>query len=168
MGLRLQQQQLGKLEPHVFALADVAYYAMLRKHINQCIVISGESGSGKTQSTNFLIHCLTALSQKGYASGVERTILGAGPVLEVSGGRSAGGGLHMQTPLSFRYSTAAALEKAVTVTIPQKQEVQRALGRATQGGTRVHQKQREPWEGVGRSLCHGFRGEGPVSQGKQA
>ncbi|KAI4798768.1 hypothetical protein KUCAC02_020500, partial [Chaenocephalus aceratus] len=44
-----------------------------------------ESGSGKTQSTNFLIHCLTALSQKGYASGVERTILGAGPVLEAFG-----------------------------------------------------------------------------------
>lgn len=81
-----ENQQLGKLEPHVFALADVAYYAMLRKRVNQCIVISGESGSGKTQSTNFLIHCLTALSQKGYASGVERTILGAGPVLEVSGG----------------------------------------------------------------------------------
>ncbi|KAM7141921.1 unconventional myosin-IXb isoform 1-T1 [Molossus nigricans] len=80
-----ENQQLGKLEPHVFALADVAYYAMLRKHVNQCIVISGESGSGKTQTTNFLIHCLTALSQKGYASGVERTILGAGPVLEAFG-----------------------------------------------------------------------------------
>ncbi len=68
-----ENHQLGKLQPHIFAIADVAYYAMLRKHINQCIVISGESGSGKTQSTNFLIHCLTALSQKGYASGVERT-----------------------------------------------------------------------------------------------
>lgn len=78
-----ENHQLGKLEPHIFAIADVAYYAMLRKRVNQCIVISGESGSGKTQSTNFLIHCLTALSQKGYASGVERTILGAGPVLEV-------------------------------------------------------------------------------------
>ncbi|XP_041086324.1 unconventional myosin-IXb-like isoform X5 [Polyodon spathula] len=77
--------QLGKLEPHIFAIADVAYHAMLRKQVNQCIVISGESGSGKTQSTNFLIHCLTALSQKGYASGVERTILGAGPVLEAFG-----------------------------------------------------------------------------------
>lgn len=63
-----ENQQLGKLELHVFALADVAYYAMLHKHMNQCIVVSGESGSGKTQSTNFLIHCLTALSQKGYAS----------------------------------------------------------------------------------------------------
>ncbi|XP_078802561.1 unconventional myosin-IXb isoform X8 [Oryzias latipes] len=80
-----ENHQLGKLEPHIFAIADVAYYAMLRKKINQCIVISGESGSGKTQSTNFLIHCLTALSQKGYASGVERTILGAGPVLEAFG-----------------------------------------------------------------------------------
>ncbi|KAM6235747.1 unconventional myosin-IXb isoform 3-T4 [Porphyrio hochstetteri] len=80
-----ENHQLGKLEPHIFAIADVAYHAMLKKHVNQCIVISGESGSGKTQSTNFLIHCLTALSQKGYASGVERTILGAGPVLEAFG-----------------------------------------------------------------------------------
>uniref|UniRef100_A0A3Q4HR89 Myosin motor domain-containing protein n=1 Tax=Neolamprologus brichardi TaxID=32507 RepID=A0A3Q4HR89_NEOBR len=51
-----ENHQLGKLEPHIFAIADVAYYAMLRKKVNQCIVISGESGSGKTQSTNFLIH----------------------------------------------------------------------------------------------------------------
>jgi len=47
-------------------------------------VISGESGSGKTESTNFLLHHLTALSQKGsHGSGVEQTILSAGPVLEV-------------------------------------------------------------------------------------
>ncbi len=75
--------QLGKLEPHIYAVADVAYHAMLQSKQNQCIVISGESGSGKTQSTNFLIHHLTALSQKGFASGVEQIILGAGPVLEV-------------------------------------------------------------------------------------
>lgn len=47
-------------------------------------MISGESGSGKTESTNFLLHHLTALSQKGsHGSGVEQTILSAGPVLEV-------------------------------------------------------------------------------------
>lgn len=59
---------------------------MLRKRTNQCIVISGESGSGKTESTNLLLHHLTALSQKGtHGSGVEQTILGAGPVLEAFG-----------------------------------------------------------------------------------
>uniref|UniRef100_A0A3P9IN20 Myosin IXAa n=1 Tax=Oryzias latipes TaxID=8090 RepID=A0A3P9IN20_ORYLA len=76
---------LGDLEPHIYAVADVAYHAMLERQRNQCIVISGESGSGKTQSTNFLIHHLTALSQKGFASGVEQIILGAGPVLEAFG-----------------------------------------------------------------------------------
>ncbi|XP_037835725.1 unconventional myosin-IXAa isoform X2 [Kryptolebias marmoratus] len=76
---------LGDLEPHIYAVADVAYHAMLKRQRNQCIVISGESGSGKTQSTNFLIHHLTALSQKGFASGVEQIILGAGPVLEAFG-----------------------------------------------------------------------------------
>uniref|UniRef100_A0A3B4FQ26 Unconventional myosin-IXa-like n=1 Tax=Pundamilia nyererei TaxID=303518 RepID=A0A3B4FQ26_9CICH len=76
---------LGKLEPHIYAVADVAYHTMLQRRKNQCIVISGESGSGKTQSTNFLIHHLTALSQKGFASGVEQIILGAGPVLEAFG-----------------------------------------------------------------------------------
>ncbi|XP_053175156.1 unconventional myosin-IXAa [Scomber japonicus] len=76
---------LGGLEPHIYAVADVAYHAMLQRQRNQCIVISGESGSGKTQSTNFLIHHLTALSQKGFASGVEQIILGAGPVLEAFG-----------------------------------------------------------------------------------
>ncbi|KAL0967924.1 hypothetical protein UPYG_G00259890 [Umbra pygmaea] len=76
---------LGTLEPHIYAVADVAYHAMLQRRRNQCIVISGESGSGKTQSTNFLIHHLTALSQKGFASGVEQIILGAGPVLEAFG-----------------------------------------------------------------------------------
>nr|XP_054588240.1 unconventional myosin-IXAa isoform X3 [Nothobranchius furzeri] len=76
---------LGDMEPHIYAVADVAYHAMLNRQRNQCIVISGESGSGKTQSTNFLIHHLTALSQKGFASGVEQIILGAGPVLEAFG-----------------------------------------------------------------------------------
>ncbi|CAI9549574.1 unnamed protein product [Staurois parvus] len=78
-------RRLGEREPHIYAVADAAYHAMLRRQCNQCIVISGETGSGKTQSTNFLIHHLTALSQKGYASGVEQIILGAGPVLEAFG-----------------------------------------------------------------------------------
>lgn len=80
-----QNRRLGpELPPHIFAVADAAYHYMLKERRNQCIVISGESGSGKTESTNFLLHHLTALSQKGrHGSGVEQTILSAGPVLEV-------------------------------------------------------------------------------------
>ncbi|XP_055612970.1 unconventional myosin-IXb-like, partial [Uranotaenia lowii] len=82
-----QNQRIGPiLPPHIFAIADNAYYNMLKEKRNQCIVISGESGSGKTESTNFLLHHLTALSQKGaHGSGVEQTILSAGPVLEAFG-----------------------------------------------------------------------------------
>ncbi|XP_063930776.1 unconventional myosin-IXa-like isoform X2 [Zophobas morio] len=82
-----QNRKLGpNLPPHIFAVADTAYYCMLKDRKNQCIVISGESGSGKTESTNFLLHHLTALSQKGsHGSGVEQTILSAGPVLEAFG-----------------------------------------------------------------------------------
>lgn len=78
-----ENQPLGKLSPHIFAIADVAFRAMQNRLVNQCIVISGESGSGKTESSRYLVHCLTALSQKTYSCGLQRTILGAGPVLEV-------------------------------------------------------------------------------------
>ncbi|KAL7305793.1 hypothetical protein TKK_0002041 [Trichogramma kaykai] len=82
-----QNRRLGTdAPPHIFAIADAAYHSMLKEKRNQCIVISGESGSGKTESTNFLLHHLTALSQKGsHGSGVEQTILSAGPVLEAFG-----------------------------------------------------------------------------------
>ncbi|XP_026278963.1 unconventional myosin-IXb isoform X5 [Frankliniella occidentalis] len=82
-----QNRRLGTdFPPHIFAVADAAYHCMLRERRNQCVVISGESGSGKTESTNFLLHHLTALSQKGsHGSGVEQTILSAGPVLEAFG-----------------------------------------------------------------------------------
>ncbi|KAK7873049.1 hypothetical protein R5R35_000338 [Gryllus longicercus] len=82
-----QNRRLGpELPPHIFAVADAAYHCMLKERRNQCVVISGESGSGKTESTNFLLHHLTALSQKGsHGSGVEQTILSAGPVLEAFG-----------------------------------------------------------------------------------
>ena len=78
-----QHRRLGELPPHVFAMADAAYNRMLKDKENQCIVISGESGSGKTESTKLILHHLTALSHKTKATVLEKTILAAGPVLEV-------------------------------------------------------------------------------------
>ena len=81
-----QNKRLGELQPHIFAIADEAFQNMLKERKDQCVVISGESGSGKTESTKLLLHHLTALSHKaGFENtAVEKTILGAGPVLEVS------------------------------------------------------------------------------------
>ncbi|XP_019712314.1 unconventional myosin-IXb-like isoform X4 [Hippocampus comes] len=80
-----ENQPLGKLSPHIFAMADLAYRAMLNCKVDQCMVMSGESGSGKTESSSYLVHCLTALSQQTYCSGMERAILGASPVLQAFG-----------------------------------------------------------------------------------
>lgn len=83
---------------------------MLRIKENQCVVISGESGSGKTESTNFLLHHLTTLSQKG-SSGttVEQTLLSAGPVLEVKKS------LCMASKIFFRLLEMLSLYKTITV-----------------------------------------------------
>lgn len=76
--------KLSDLPPHIFAIADNAYQLMLQKKANQCIVISGESGSGKTESTNLVLHHLLHLSQKGYGEGgIEQVVAAAGPVLQV-------------------------------------------------------------------------------------
>ena len=49
--------------PHIFALADFTYQAMMHNASNQCIIISGESGSGKTESANLLLQQLTILGR---------------------------------------------------------------------------------------------------------
>lgn len=78
-----EKQPLGKLSPHIFAVADAAFRAMLDNQVDQCIVMHGDSGSGKTESSSYLIHYLTALSEKSCSVGLKRTILGAVPVLQV-------------------------------------------------------------------------------------
>ncbi|KAE9418712.1 hypothetical protein Angca_008849 [Angiostrongylus cantonensis] len=81
-----QSRKLGSLPPHIFAIADVTYHNLLRIKESQCVVISGESGSGKTECTNHLISHLTSLSQKGSrACSTETSLLNTGPVLEAFG-----------------------------------------------------------------------------------
>ncbi|XP_032090939.1 myosin-IIIa [Thamnophis elegans] len=49
--------------PHIFAMADTAYQSMVTYGSDRCIVISGESGSGKTQSSHLLVQQLTILGK---------------------------------------------------------------------------------------------------------
>ncbi|KAH0499873.1 Myosin-IIIb [Microtus ochrogaster] len=49
--------------PHIFASADNAYQCLVTFNKDQCIVISGESGSGKTESTHLIVQHLTFLGK---------------------------------------------------------------------------------------------------------
>jgi len=49
--------------PHIFAVADAAYQSLLHQGQSQAIVISGESGAGKTESANLLLKQLVFLGK---------------------------------------------------------------------------------------------------------
>ena len=60
---------LGARAPHLFALADSAYRGLLQDGDDQTILVSGESGAGKTESTRRLLEFLVAASSRGGAAG---------------------------------------------------------------------------------------------------
>uniref|UniRef100_A0A1J3JFA2 Myosin-2 n=1 Tax=Noccaea caerulescens TaxID=107243 RepID=A0A1J3JFA2_NOCCA len=69
--------------PHVYAVADAAYDEMMREEKNQSIIISGESGAGKTETAKFAMQYLAALG--GGSCGVEYEILKTTCILEAFG-----------------------------------------------------------------------------------
>lgn len=62
----------------------MTYQAMIHNQTSQCIIISGESGSGKTMSANFLVQQLTLLG-KAPTTSLEEKILQVNPLMEAFG-----------------------------------------------------------------------------------
>lgn len=77
----------GELSPHVFAVADVAYRAMINEGKSNSILVSGESGAGKTETTKMLMRYLAYLGGRVATEGrtVEQQVLESNPVLEAFG-----------------------------------------------------------------------------------
>ncbi|PON37142.1 Myosin [Parasponia andersonii] len=67
----------GELSPHPFAVADAAYRLMINEGISQSILVSGESGAGKTESTKLLMRYLAYMGGRAAAEGrtVEQQVL---------------------------------------------------------------------------------------------
>nr|XP_020478442.1 LOW QUALITY PROTEIN: unconventional myosin-XV-like [Monopterus albus] len=83
--LQYEGRNLSDNPPHLFAIANLAYTTMMDAKKDQCIVISGESGSGKTEATKLILRYLTAIHHKRNVTQQVDTILEAMPLLESFG-----------------------------------------------------------------------------------
>ncbi|KAL1329764.1 hypothetical protein HN51_046946 [Arachis hypogaea] len=84
---RYKGAAVGDLSPHVFAIAEAAYRAMINEEKNNSILVSGESGAGKTETTKMIMQYLAFLGGHNASEGrtVEKQVLESNPVLEAFG-----------------------------------------------------------------------------------
>ena len=94
---KFQGKRRSEMPPHLFSVADNAYRNMLQDRENQSMLITGESGAGKTENTKKVISYFASVAagqqkaaeaagtaEKGKAT-LEDAILRANPVLEAYG-----------------------------------------------------------------------------------
>ncbi|XP_049440710.1 myosin IEb [Epinephelus fuscoguttatus] len=72
--------------PHIYALADNMYRNMMIDSENQCVIISGESGAGKTVAAKYIMSYVSKVSGGGdKVQHVKDIILQSNPLLEAFG-----------------------------------------------------------------------------------
>lgn len=82
-----------EMSPHVYSIAETAYYNMSAYKENQCVIISGESGAGKTEAAKRIMQYIAAVANQGSSSGpgsggienVKEMVLATNPLLESFG-----------------------------------------------------------------------------------
>ncbi|XP_030054918.1 unconventional myosin-VI isoform X2 [Microcaecilia unicolor] len=80
---KYQGKSLGTLPPHVYAIADKTFRDMKVLKMSQSIIVSGESGAGKTENTKFVLRYLT--ESYGTGQDIDERIVEANPLLEAFG-----------------------------------------------------------------------------------
>ncbi|XP_066541823.1 unconventional myosin-Va [Hoplias malabaricus] len=78
-------QNMGDMDPHIFAVAEEAYKQMARDERNQSIIVSGESGAGKTVSAKYAMRYFATVSGSISEANVEEKVLASNPIMESIG-----------------------------------------------------------------------------------
>ncbi|XP_029956163.1 unconventional myosin-Ic [Salarias fasciatus] len=75
-----------EISPHIYALSDNTYRAMRTERKDQCILISGESGAGKTEaSKKILLYYAVTCPTNDHMAALGERLLQSNPVLEAFG-----------------------------------------------------------------------------------
>ncbi|KAM8781038.1 unconventional myosin-Vc isoform 2-T2 [Rhynchonycteris naso] len=78
-------QNMGDMDPHIFAVAEEAYKQMARNNKNQSIIVSGESGAGKTVSARYAMRYFATVSKSSTTAHMEDKVLASNPITEAVG-----------------------------------------------------------------------------------
>ncbi|XP_013136576.1 PREDICTED: unconventional myosin-Va [Papilio polytes] len=78
-------QAMGDLDPHIFAVSEEAYTKLERERRDQSIIVSGESGAGKTVSAKYAMRYFAAVGGNASETQVERKVLASSPIMESIG-----------------------------------------------------------------------------------
>ncbi|XP_037835459.1 unconventional myosin-Vb-like [Kryptolebias marmoratus] len=78
-------QNMGDMDPHIFAVAEEAYKQMARDERNQSIIVSGESGAGKTVSAKYAMRFFATVGGSSNDANVEEKVLASNPIMEAIG-----------------------------------------------------------------------------------
>ncbi|XP_026210325.1 unconventional myosin-Vb isoform X1 [Anabas testudineus] len=78
-------QNMGDMDPHIFAVAEEAYKQMARDERNQSIIVSGESGAGKTVSAKYAMRYFATVGGSSNDTNVEEKVMASSPIMEAIG-----------------------------------------------------------------------------------
>jgi len=77
---------LYEVQPHIYALADDTFRSLMHTKKDQCVIITGESGAGKTEASKILMQYITKISAGGAsADRIKDKLLQTNPVFEAFG-----------------------------------------------------------------------------------